>query len=527
MTVPRRTAFRGPDWTAWVALALAVELILPAARLPLAPDEAYYWYWAQYPAAGYFDHPPMVAWIIAVTTGLGGDHEFWVRAGALACFAGTLVLLFATLRRLFPELPRQAAWLVVLGANLSLLFPGTGLVMTVDSPLVLFWALALYAGARVLVEGDGRFWWLFGAALGAAMLSKYTAVLLVPCILGFVLVTPAQRRWLTHRDPWIGALLALALFSPVVYWNWRHHWISFAFQLSHGFRAESQPVTERLLEYLGLQLGIVSPGLWLLLAGYGAAGLWLALRQRDARLGYLFALSWPVILFFAWTTAVGDRAEGNWPAPGYLGALVLAVAAWYRGGYHLRRAHRAVGGTLVGLSLAVTLALRVHMLHPVLPVPPGDDPLREFASWPTIGQAVRKALTQADDRASPGRFLVSDRGTRLAEAVFYSGIHGIDLTRPERYLFLGDWRGRFAGRDAVLILNAWTDPDQYRCLFRRMVPTAIEFVPEYRGRPLEEYRSRLYLGSGFFGGGVFPCEPGATSGRGALPTRSRGSGTGS
>jgi 4-amino-4-deoxy-L-arabinose transferase-like glycosyltransferase len=495
---------------AFLALGLALQLLVPAARLPLAPDEAYYWYWGQFPAPGYFDHPPLVAWTIALTTAVGGDTELWVRAGALAFFAGTQALLFATTRRLFPELPRAAAWVVVLLFNASLLFPGIGLIMTIDSPLVFFWSLALYAGARVLAGGDGRFWWLFGAALGAAMLSKYTAVLLAPCILGFVLAVPGQRRWLARPEPWAGALIALAVFSPVLYWNWRNDWLSFRFQLGHGFREESEPAFSRLLEYLGLQLGVVSPLLWLGLAAGGAAGLWLALRRRDARLGYLFALSWPVVAFFGWTTVVGERAEGNWPAPGYLGAVPLAVAAWHLGGFDRQRAYRIAAGAGLALTLAVSVLIRVHMLHPVLPLPPKDDPLKEFASWPRIGEAVRAAMDRNARRTDPGRarqtwFLISDRGTRLAEAVFYAGIPGIDLTRPERYGFLGDWRARWAGRDAVLILDPGTRPATYACLFRGLEATGTEFVPEYRGWPVDEYRARLYVGRGFRGEPGFPC----------------------
>ena len=505
---------------ALLSVGFTVELVWPALRLPLAPDEAYYAYWARYPAPGYFDHPPLVAWAIALTTAIGGATTFWVRAAALAFFAGTQVLLFATLRRLFPELPRVAAWLVVVLLNTSLLFPGIGLVMTIDSPLVFFWALALYAGARVVGGDDGRFWWLFGAALGAAMLSKYTAALLVPCLLGFVLLVPGQRRWLVRRDPWAGALIALIVFSPVLYWNWRNDWISFKFQLAHGFREETAPALSRLLEYLALQLGVVSPALWLWLAVYGCAGLWLALRRRDARLGYLFALSWPVVAFFGWSTVVGERAEGNWPAPGYLGAVPLAVAAWYLGGFARSRAHRYVASAVIALTLLVSLLVRIHMLHPLLPIPPQNDPLKEFASWPRIATAVHRAIGRATTAPGPEQrprpwFLISDRGTRLAEAVFYTGIPGVDLTRPERYGFLGDWPRRWSGRDAVLILNPSTDPAAYACLFERWEPTDLHFVPRYRAWPVEEYRGTLYVGHRFGGRRTFPCttDPGARTTR--------------
>lgn len=503
-----RTALLLP---ALISAALSLALLVPAARLPLAPDEAYYWYWSRFPSAGYFDHPPMVAWIIAVTTVVGGNTELWVRAGALLCFAATQVLLYAAFRRLFPERSRAAAWWVPALFNLSLLFPGIGLVMTIDSPLVFFWALAIYAGARVVAENDGRFWWLFGAALGGAMLSKYTAVLLVPCILGFVLAAPSQRHWLRRSEPWTGAVIALSIFSPVLYWNWHNDWISFRFQLQHGFREETAPTAARLLEYLGLQMGAVSPALWLWLAVYGLAGLWVALRRRDTRLGYLFALSWPVVAFFGWTTMVGERAEANWTAPGYLGALILAVAAWHLGGFDRRHVHRVAAAAALALTLIIGLLVRVHLLHPFLPLDPEDDPLREFADWRPVAEAVEQAWRYGGNPAALTEgFLISDRGTRLAEAAFYTGLEGIDLTRPERYGFLRDWKSRVAGRDAVLILYPGAESGaRYACLFEQLKDTGVEFTPRYRDAPITEYRARLFVGREFRPQAVFPCPRGS------------------
>ena len=51
----------------------------------LIPDEAYYWNYAQHMDLSFFDHPPMVAWLIWLGTGLFGDNEFGVRVGAVIC----------------------------------------------------------------------------------------------------------------------------------------------------------------------------------------------------------------------------------------------------------------------------------------------------------------------------------------------------------------------------------------------------------------------------------------------------------
>ena len=49
-------------------LVLTGLRLIAAARAGLAPDESYYWLWAQHPAFGYYDHPPMVALVIRAGT---------------------------------------------------------------------------------------------------------------------------------------------------------------------------------------------------------------------------------------------------------------------------------------------------------------------------------------------------------------------------------------------------------------------------------------------------------------------------
>ena len=66
---------------------------IQAANTQLLYDEAYYWYYAQSPAWGYFDHPPSPPWMI----GLGGllfEGELGVRLVSCLMGIGTLALLW-------------------------------------------------------------------------------------------------------------------------------------------------------------------------------------------------------------------------------------------------------------------------------------------------------------------------------------------------------------------------------------------------------------------------------------------------
>ena len=71
-------------WTlVGVAAITALRLVWLALQpADLFPDEAQYWVWSQQLALGYYSKPPLVAWLIAFTTGLFGDSEFAVRLSA-------------------------------------------------------------------------------------------------------------------------------------------------------------------------------------------------------------------------------------------------------------------------------------------------------------------------------------------------------------------------------------------------------------------------------------------------------------
>src|SRR5262249_38275810 len=108
--------------------------------------------------------------------------------------------------------------------------PDYGLMMAKIAPdvalipceLVMIWSLV-----RLAQSGDQRWWLPAGLFGGLALAAKYTAILLVPAILAFLLVPAWRRRQLASPYLWIAATLALLVFSPVLIWNATHGWTSF------------------------------------------------------------------------------------------------------------------------------------------------------------------------------------------------------------------------------------------------------------------------------------------------------------
>ncbi|HEV7929485.1 MAG TPA: glycosyltransferase family 39 protein, partial [Nitrosospira sp.] len=130
-----------------IAFAVVLRLIYIGAA-QLIPDEAYYWNYAQHMDLSFYDHPPMVAWLIWLGTSIFGDNEFGVRISAFICGLIALGYLYALTRNLYDESTGIRAVLLL---TVLPFFFATGALMTADAPLVAAWAATLYYMERALV----------------------------------------------------------------------------------------------------------------------------------------------------------------------------------------------------------------------------------------------------------------------------------------------------------------------------------------------------------------------------------------
>lgn len=155
----------------WRILALGVGVYALLLRLTylgvpeLTQEEAYYWNYAQHLAAGYLDHPPMVAWVIWFFTALFGDTEWAVRAGAFCFWLCTLGFGFALTHSMYD---RATAFRTVLLLSVLPFFFGVGVLMTPDAPLTACWAGTLFFLHRALVAEQGKAWLVPGSVSGWA-----------------------------------------------------------------------------------------------------------------------------------------------------------------------------------------------------------------------------------------------------------------------------------------------------------------------------------------------------------------------
>ncbi len=155
----------------------------------------------------FLDHPPMVAWFIRFGTAIFGDTTLGVRFAGILAMLATQLLLADIVRRVTHDF--RAVVLAIVMPEAALYY---GLLMAKVSPdiaLIPFAVAMLWALVRLTESGDGRWWLAAGAFGGLALLSKFTAVMLLPAVGAFMLVPDWRRRWLRSPYPWLAALIAV------------------------------------------------------------------------------------------------------------------------------------------------------------------------------------------------------------------------------------------------------------------------------------------------------------------------------
>jgi 4-amino-4-deoxy-L-arabinose transferase-like glycosyltransferase len=220
------------DWgyLGWIFLALALLRLSAAAFFPVVTDEAYYFLWSRYPDLGYFDHPPMIAWLSSLGQMVPGS-VFFSRLGGVAlqlCLFPVYISLCDKAGLKDTSQKAVAACLMFF----NLFGFAVGYLSTPDVPFVFFWTLALHEAAAALKE-DPRRWLSAGAATSLGLWSKYS-MLMIGLVFLFALMR--QKRGFFTPWPYLGGLVCLLLYVPHLAWNNNNSWISFGFQFAHGFK---------------------------------------------------------------------------------------------------------------------------------------------------------------------------------------------------------------------------------------------------------------------------------------------------
>ncbi len=301
-------------------VAIIIINLIFNGQFQLHYDEVYYWVWSQNLRMSYFDHPPMIAYMIRLAS-FFGHGEFFVRLPALVTTAITVLVLYKLALRMFNQKIADITAILLLSCPL---IQGMFFIVTPDSPLLMFWALTLYALYIGLFENKVLYIYLAGFFAGCALLSKYTGILIFPSVFLFLIVSKEFRHYLLKKDIYLAFILALLVFSPVIIWNYQHEWASLAFQINHGVDSSHKLNLQSFGDFWGGAVILVSPIIFITMFIY-IISHWKT-NIATSKLAFLLCTCIFGFLFFAYCSFY-KHTEANWPAPVYLSGIIL-TAYW-------------------------------------------------------------------------------------------------------------------------------------------------------------------------------------------------------
>ena len=384
---------RKSPWTAslWLIAAFSAIRLLVGSASGLSVDEAHYALYGLHPDWSYFDHPPLIGWLQALVLPFS-ESALALRVLPVVLFAATGMVLYRLTRSLFPQ---DSPWLGFISVALlqsGLMFQLIGIAMLPDTPLLLLGLLVLLVLQGALTTAQMRYWLALGLLLGLAALSKYTAITLVATVLIAMAFT---RQWRQLRTPavWLAMLLAALVMLPILYWNARHDWISFAYQLHHG-TGNLHWQASRFLLSEAAQLLVYGFGVVV----FGVIALVSAARDSsDTGVRYCLALALPVLLLFGWNAGYVATLP-HWTSLAWAALLPLSARWIYR-----RWSQR---GVRVGVymsaaySLLLMSVLFAEMVTPRLPFAENKHPMSDIYGWQDAAQHAE--TLRAEMAATPG-----------------------------------------------------------------------------------------------------------------------------
>lgn len=359
-----------------------------ATQIGLIADEAYYWLWAKHPALSYRDKGPLVAWFIWVGIKMFGNTIFGIRFFAVLLSSATGWLIFLLARRLYDE--RTALWCLLMALVIPEMAVGS-IIMTIDTPSVLFWALAALLFWEGLHNDKISTWFWLGLAVGAGFLAKFTNGVQLIAI-GFFLIWAKEYRHLLISRKTIAMSVAFLLASlPILIWNIQTGWVhAMALHSRSGvtntFHVSLQPFSR----FIGEQFGVVSP---FFMAGIIVAAVGLLLKQRhDLRVCFLLSQFLPIYALFGFF-ALNNAGQPNWTVPALVTGIIFTVVYWRE-----ISARSVVWRRIITVVFIIT-AIATAALHDVQNFHLRKlDLLSRTEGWPDFVAHIQKA--RADNRVN-------------------------------------------------------------------------------------------------------------------------------
>ena len=452
---------------------LAVSLLVravAAASIEFGNDEVYYWTYALYPDWSHFDHPPMVGWAIQLfSLNLLFDSEFFIRLASIVFMTADTYIIYRIGKDIKDAQTGLYAALLYTASIYA--FVITGIFIMPDTPLMLFWLLALwmvvryFSTLRVIARNEAiqtssfskKYLLFFGLFAGLAMLSKYSGIFLWFGMGLYILIF--NRKQLKNPYLYLSLLLSALCCLPILYWNLQNDFISFSF---HGQRVGGGKInfgtfgTELAGEFLyNNPVNVVLAVIAVVAAFKGK------LKMEQSALRLLLCVALPMIAVF-WLFSLTRPTLPHWNAPAY-STLILLISIWLNHKNPVENARFVVPKSIVAALCVVVFTVGLGIVEINTGFIPFDwhtepeklgrnDFTLDMYGWE---QLEEKFATLREEKIAEGVMkaedgIVADEWFPLANLDYYVArplgmkVMGVGyLEKLHKYLWINEERGGF------------------------------------------------------------------------------------
>jgi 4-amino-4-deoxy-L-arabinose transferase-like glycosyltransferase len=406
-------------------------IVIHTSGIELHSDEAYYFLWSKRLGWSYYDHPPMIAYLIALSNLIFSNMEVAVKIIPNLLFSGTSVYIFLLGRELFDK--KTAFYSVVL-INFLPVFVWNSIYASPDIAMIFFLSGASYYFYLATKRENIKHWLLAGIFTGAALLSKYLAVLIYPSFFCYLLLSE-NRKCFRRIIVYLSFLLSILIFLPVILWNYSNGWISFKYQFGRGFEEGVFPNWQTFGDFWGSQAMIINPILFII---FILIAVYLILKWKKclSEEKYLWFLS-AVPFFFFLIVSLQKRVKVNWPAYIYLPGILLVFLFYTRVLKHKKYFKIIwIANWIYSFLLFVLFLMLIHSSL----IPAKVVRFYEYFGWKQLGKEISLLVKQ-----NPKFILAAKRYDFASEIEAYSNKKVICIGNPKHFKLWGKSQKSFTG----------------------------------------------------------------------------------
>lgn len=387
------------------------------------PDLVDHWVWSRSLHLSYYEHPPMIAWVIRFFTTFLGSTPESLHLISLASNITILSLCYLICKSVFSQ---RTAIVYLLLLLLTPYFAMGSLNINIDSPLNVFWLLSIYCVLRFCEDQKDRWFYVIGILGGLGALSKYFMILFYISLGIWLLARQEVRRHLFRPPLYLAGLISLFLFSPVLIWNYQHDWISFRFQF--GKALSGRPFGENFFAFTFVHMVLFS-------LVFSLSLYWHLLTKRvrlfglDLMRSFLVVSGLVPLVFFSLSSLKGSIADPQWVTMAYV-FLYMFLADFLANSSSRRLSCHLLPG--FALQLTLISVILAHLYFHILPLDLRADTSLSSVAWEKTGKQIDELFAE---RGLPAPEYILSSGYQLASVLslnLASRPWPYSMAKPER-----------------------------------------------------------------------------------------------